>query len=94
MPRTHRSRRCARATPDLEPGQETDDDVGVAGRVVFVRNTGKLCFATLQDGEGKRLQIMFASTRSARSALAAFKTDVDLGDHLFVHGRGDRVAAR
>ena len=25
--------------------------------------------------------------RSARSALAAFKTDVDLGDHLFVHGR-------
>src|SRR5699024_398148 len=40
----------------LEAGQETDDVVGVAGRVVFQRNTGKLAFVTIQDGAGQRLQ--------------------------------------
>jgi len=34
----------------LEPGEETDDVVSVVGRVLFVRNTGKLCFVRLQDG--------------------------------------------
>ena len=33
----------------LEAGQETDDVVGVAGRVVFLRNTGRLCFVTLHE---------------------------------------------
>ena len=46
----------------LQDGEETTDDVGVAGRVVFVRNTGKLCFATIQDGAGERLQIMLSLT--------------------------------
>ncbi|NTW40177.1 MAG: lysine--tRNA ligase, partial [Cellulomonadaceae bacterium] len=35
----------------LEAGQETDVQVGVAGRVMYLRNTGKLCFVTVQDGE-------------------------------------------
>lgn len=35
---------------DLEPGEETDVEVSVTGRVLFVRNTGKLCFVRLQDG--------------------------------------------
>ena len=34
----------------LEPGEEADDVVSVVGRVLFVRNTGKLCFVRLQDG--------------------------------------------
>ena len=34
----------------LAPGEETDVEVSVAGRVLFVRNTGKLCFVRLQDG--------------------------------------------
>ena len=72
---------------DLEAGQETDDVVGVAGRVVFLRNTGKLCFATIQDGEGQRLQVMLSQAVVGPEELAAFKTDVDLGDHLFAHGR-------
>lgn len=74
------------AHPDLEPGQETDDVVGVAGRVVFLRNTGKLCFVTLQDGEGQRLQVMLSQAVIGEESLAAFKSDVDLGDHLFAHG--------
>ena len=72
---------------DLEAGIETDDAAGVAGRVVFLRNTGKLCFATVQDGAGNRLQIMLSQAVIGPESLEQFKTDVDLGDHLFAHGR-------
>ena len=79
-----------RAHGHLEAGQETDDVVGVAGRVVFLRNTGRLCFVTLQDGAGATLQAMLSAKAlpgAGHGSLAAFKSDVDLGDHLFVHGR-------
>jgi len=87
VPRTHTIAEVRAAYPDLEPGAETDDVVGVAGRVVFLRNTGKLAFATLQDGGGTRLQAMLSEKEVGADALAAFKADVDLGDHVFVHGR-------
>ena len=41
---------------ELEPGAETGVTASVAGRVVFSRNTGKLCFASLQAGDGNRIQ--------------------------------------
>ncbi|MDN5962932.1 MAG: lysine--tRNA ligase [Actinomyces sp.] len=71
----------------LEAGEETDVVVGLAGRVVLMRNSGKLCFATLQDGEGNRLQVMLSAKEVGADSLAEYKADVDLGDHLFVHGR-------
>ena len=71
----------------LEAGEETQDVVGVAGRVVFQRNTGKLCCATLQDGEGQRLQVMLSQGEVGEESLEQFKGDVDLGDHLFTSGR-------
>lgn len=71
----------------LEAGDETDVVVGVAGRVMLMRNGGKLCFATLQDGEGNRLQVMLSAGEIGAESLAEYKADVDLGDHLFVHGR-------
>lgn len=71
----------------LETGEETEDVVSVAGRVVFVRNTGKLAFATLQEGIGTRLQVMLSLAEVGEDALAAWKTDVDLGDHVSVTGR-------
>lgn len=71
----------------LEAGEETDDVVSLAGRVVLARNTGKLCFATLQDGAGERIQVMLSAREVGAESLAKYKADVDLGDHLFVHGR-------
>ncbi len=71
----------------LEAGEETQEVVGVAGRVVFQRNTGRLCFATLQDGAGERLQVMLSEGEVGAESLEHFKHDVDLGDHLFARGR-------
>ena len=76
--------------PDLEPGASTGETVSVAGRVIFVRNTGKLCFATLQEsgaaGEGVRLQAMLSLAEVGEDALADWKALVDLGDHIQVTG--------
>ena len=71
----------------LEAGEETEDYVGLAGRVILARNGGKLCFATLMDGEGNKIQVMLSAASVGAESLAAYKNDVDLGDHLFVHGR-------
>ncbi|BDZ39537.1 lysine--tRNA ligase [Microbacterium suwonense] len=71
---------------DLEAGAETGEIVGVAGRVVFSRNTGKLCFATLQAGDGSRIQAMVSLANVGEESLAQWKELVDLGDHVFVHG--------
>ena len=85
--RTHSLAEVREQWGRLETGEETQDVVGVAGRVVFVRNTGKLAFATLQEGVGTRLQVMLSLAEVGEEALAAWKSDVDLGDHVFVEGR-------
>jgi lysyl-tRNA synthetase, class II len=71
--------------PELEPGTETGDRVGVTGRVMLIRNTGKLCFATLKDGTGE-LQVMLSLAKVGEAALEDWKREVDLGDHVGIEG--------
>jgi len=71
----------------LEPGEETQDEVAVAGRIMFQRNTGKLCFATLQEGDGTQLQVMLSLAEVGEEALGQWKADTDLGDIVSVRGR-------
>ncbi len=90
--RTHTLGEVREGWEHLETGEETQDLVGVGGRVVFMRNTGKLCFATLQGGftpdeDAQRLQVMLSLAEVGEEALAAWKADVDMGDWVFVHGR-------
>jgi lysyl-tRNA synthetase class 2 len=85
--RTHSLAAVREQWDHLETGEETQDVVGVAGRVMFVRNTGKLCFATLQEGIGTRLQVMISLAEVGDEALEQWKRSVDLGDHVFVEGR-------
>ena len=71
---------------DLEAGAETGETASVAGRVVFSRNTGKLCFATLQAGDGSRIQAMVSLANVGDESLARWKELVDLGDHVSITG--------
>ncbi|KQR20758.1 lysine--tRNA ligase [Agreia sp. Leaf335] len=71
---------------ELVADDTTGDIVGVAGRVVFARNTGKLCFASLQAGDGSRIQAMVSLAQVGDESLAEWKELVDLGDHVFVSG--------
>ncbi|MFT4305641.1 MAG: lysine--tRNA ligase [Microbacterium sp.] len=71
---------------DLEPDAQTGVVASVAGRVVFSRNTGKLCFASLQSGDGSRIQAMVSLASVGEESLARWKELVDLGDHVSVTG--------
>ncbi|KQW08204.1 lysine--tRNA ligase [Leifsonia sp. Root4] len=71
---------------ELEAGAETGEIAGIAGRVMYLRNTGKLCFATLQAGDGSRIQAMVSLAQVGEESLAEWKELVDLGDHVFVEG--------
>ncbi|MGI8702632.1 MAG: lysine--tRNA ligase [Nocardioidaceae bacterium] len=70
----------------LGPDHHTGDQVAVAGRVIFVRDTGKLCFVRLRAGDGTELQAMLSLIDVGAESLDDFKAFVDIGDHLFVEG--------
>jgi len=84
---THTLKQVREEWQGLEAGAMTDDVVGVAGRIMHLRDTGKLVFLTLQDGNGLRLQIMVSQKAIGADAMAQLKADVDLGDHFFARGK-------
>ena len=86
FPRTHTLAEVRAGYPDLADDTATGDHVGVTGRVLFVRNGGKLCFATLRDGDGTELQVMLSLDRVGEESLAQWKAMIDLGDHVGVEG--------
>jgi lysyl-tRNA synthetase, class II len=85
FPRTDIIGQLRERYPDLPPDTATGERVGVTGRVMLYRNGGKLCFATIRDGSGD-IQVMISRDRTGEVALAAWKQDVDLGDHIGVQG--------
>jgi len=66
--------------------QESGESVGIAGRVMFLRNTGKLCFAQLQAGTGETIQAMLSFDRIGETQLDSWKSLVDIGDLVAVVG--------
>jgi lysyl-tRNA synthetase class 2 len=86
LPVTHTISEVRAKFPELEIDATTGEKVAVSGRVVFARNTGKLCFATLQSGDGERIQAMVSLDKVGEESLEQYKELVDLGDHLFVEG--------
>ncbi|MDX5458529.1 lysine--tRNA ligase [Micromonospora tulbaghiae] len=86
FPRTTTLARLRERYGDLPTDTATGDRVSVTGRVIFIRNTGKLCFATLRDGDGTEVQAMLSLDRAGAERLADWKRLVDLGDHVGVTG--------
>jgi lysyl-tRNA synthetase, class II len=85
FPRTNTIAEVRAKYPDLPADTATGEHVGVTGRVMLSRIAGKLCFATIRDGTGD-IQVMLSADRVGEDALAAWKRDVDLGDHVGVEG--------
>ncbi|SCF31141.1 lysyl-tRNA synthetase, class II [Micromonospora matsumotoense] len=86
FPRTSTLAEVRERYAELPTDTATGDRISVTGRVIFVRNTGKLCFATLRDGDGTELQAMLSLDRVGAERLDAWKRLVDLGDHVGVAG--------
>jgi len=64
----------------------TGDLESLTGRIIFKRDTGKLCFATLREGDGTELQAMLSLDKVGQEALDSWKSDIDLGDIVSVSG--------
>ncbi len=77
---------------ELPADTRTGESVAIAGRVMFLRNTGKLCFVTLREGDGTDIQAMLSLAEIGEERLAEFKALVDLGDILAV--RGEVITSR
>ena len=88
VPRTHllKDLRAKYDGQELEPDTKTGEQVSVTGRVIFLRNTGKLCFVRLREGDGTELQVMLSLADLGEEELARFKQLVDIGDLLSVQG--------
>lgn len=86
LPVTHTLADIRSRHSDLPVDATTGEIVGVTGRVIFIRNSGKLCFATLRSGDGTELQAMLSLASVGEEALDSWKSLVDLGDHVFIHG--------
>ena len=70
----------------LEVDVATGDIESLTGRIIFKRDTGKLCFATLREGDGTELQAMFSLDKVGQEQLDSWKSDIDLGDIVSVTG--------
>ncbi len=86
VPRTHALAQLRETYGDLATDTATGDRVAIVGRVMFLRNTGKLCFATLREGGGAQLQAMLSLERVGPESLEAWKRLVDLGDLVAIEG--------
>src|SRR5580704_17737241 len=85
FPRTATIAEVRQKYSDLPPDTSTGEHVGITGRVMLYRTGGKLCFARIRDATGD-IQVMISLARVGADALAAWKRDVDLGDHIGVEG--------
>ena len=70
----------------LEIDVATGDIESVTGRIIFKRDTGKLCFANVREGDGTELQVMLSLDKVGAALLDSWKTDIDLGDIVSVTG--------
>jgi len=70
---------------DLGADTATGERASVTGRILLSRTGGKLCFATIREGEAE-VQVMASLDKLGEQSLADWKADLDLGDHVGVTG--------
>jgi lysyl-tRNA synthetase class 2 len=86
VPRTKSIKEIRETHKDLAIDVATGITESIAGRIIFKRDTGKLCFATVREGDGTEIQAMFSLDKVGEDVLNLWKSDVDLGDLVSVTG--------
>ena len=86
VPRTKSIKEIRETHKDLAIDVATGIIESIAGRIIFKRDTGKLCFATVREGDGTEIQAMFSLDKVGEDVLNLWKSDVDLGDLVSVTG--------
>lgn len=69
----------------LKKDEITKDKVVIAGRLITIRDLGKLIFSTLQDSQG-RIQIILQKGKTKNESFELFKKFIDVGDFIGCEG--------
>ena len=69
VPRTKTLKEVREKYSALEIDVATGDIESLTGRIIFKRDTGKLCFATLREGDGTELQAMFSLDKIGQESI-------------------------
>ncbi len=69
----------------LKNNQITKTKIKIAGRVMLIRNLGKLIFAAVQDSKGK-IQIVLQKGKTSPKDIEFFKKYIDVGDIIGCEG--------
>ena len=86
VPRTTSLKAIRETHKELAIDIATGITESVVGRVIFKRDTGKLCFATIREGDGTELQAMLSLDKVGQESLDLWKSEIDLGDLVSVTG--------
>ncbi len=70
---------------NLKKEQKTNQIVKIAGRLMSIRDLGKIIFAVLQDGYG-RIQITLQDKETPSKLIEFFKGYIDIGDFVGIEG--------
>lgn len=74
-----------RKNSKLKNNHITKTKVKIAGRIMTIRNLGKLIFATVQDSKGK-IQIVLQKGKTSGKNIEFFKKYIDVGDIIGCEG--------
>jgi lysyl-tRNA synthetase class 2 len=85
VPVTHTLSRIRGGHAELPPDTATGVVVSTTGRVLRLRDHGRLSFALLRDGDTE-LQVLLSADRTGSVALGNWRSLVDIGDHICVTG--------
>ena len=69
----------------IKPEAKTKDSVKIAGRLMSVRNIGKIAFGVINDGLGK-IQIVLQEKETPEKIRDFFKKYIDSGDFVGIEG--------
>src|SRR3989338_6933563 len=69
----------------LKSDERTKEKAALAGRVLTIRDIGKIIFANVQDGQGK-IQVILQKEETEKQSFELFKKFIDTGDFIGVHG--------
>ncbi len=69
----------------LKPEASTKDSAKIAGRLISVRDMGKIVFGVLQDGPGK-IQFVIQEKETPEKVADFFKKYIDAGDFVGIEG--------
>jgi lysyl-tRNA synthetase, class II len=81
----HRTHTTAEVRERFDPLAESGAAVTLAGRLLLIRNMGKVQFATLEDGSG-RFQLFLQKDELGDAPYELFKATADLGDIIGAAG--------